>query len=129
MLERVLITILISAVALLVYWLFNRYQKRRAAAVSQHMARPGRPRLLYFRSENCSSCLAQSHYLTRLEAEHQALIRPIDVETEAYLADQYNILTLPTTILIDGYGAVRHFNPGLTSPVKLAQQLADLQYS
>jgi len=35
-------------------------------------------------------------------------------------------MTLPTIILLDHQGQVRHINPGLTNPFKLTRQLEAL---
>jgi hypothetical protein len=56
----------------------------------------------------------------------QSLIEPIDAEQEETVTKQYNILTLPTTILIDRHGLVQHINYGLTNLTKLSQQIQAL---
>jgi len=127
MLERLIITVLLGALAVAAYWMLNRYQKQQVAVTVQKMDGQGQAKLLYFRSDHCTSCMAQSHYLAQLKAEYQALVQPIDVEKESGLTGQYNILTLPTTILIDGNGGVLHYNPGLTNPGKLTRQLENLR--
>ena len=126
MYERLLLTLIIGALAVGVYLLLNQWQRRRVIVANQPVAVPGHARVLYFRSEYCGACRAQGLYLAQLDDLHRALIEPIDVEQEPALARQYNILTLPTTILIDREGSVRYINPGVANPFKLAWQLEDL---
>ena len=124
--ERFLITLIIGVLAVGAYWLLTAYQRRRVTVAHQQMAVPGRAKMLYFRSETCGACRAQGHYLAQLDDLHRALIESIDVEQKPELAQQYNIFTLPTTILIDSQGSVRHINPGLANPFKLTRQLEEL---
>lgn len=127
MVERLLLTLLIGLLAIVAYLILNRLQRRRATVVSQTPAAPRHARLLYFRSEHCGSCIAQRHYLAQLDDPHRTLIESIDVEQKPELARQYNIMTLPTTILIDREGRVRHINPGLANLFKLTRQIESLQ--
>ena len=127
MIERLLITLLIGIVMVMTYQLLQRYQRRRVTTVTQKTVEPSQAKILYFRSDHCGACLAQGHYLEALEAHYRMLIEPIDVEQAPELARQDNIMTLPTTILIDDQGSVRHINPGLANPFKLTRQLDALQ--
>ena len=85
----------------------------------------GRPSLLYFRSDSCAPCQTQANYLKNLEEEYdgQLIIRKIDVELEPEVAARYRVITLPTTLIVDADGQVRHINYGLTDTTKLARQL------
>lgn len=125
MLERLLITILIGALAVGAYLLLNYWPRRRAAVANQQKGTPGHTRVLYFHSEHCGACRTQGYYLAQLDDSHRALIEPIDIEQSPELARQYNILTLPTTILIDREGRVRYVNSGLVNPFKLTRQLEE----
>ena len=126
MFERLLLSLLIIALALGIYLWLNYRQRQRATIASRQMAAPGQARLLYFHSETCGACRAQGHYLAKLDNLHRALIEPVDVEQSPELARKYDILTLPTTILIDQEGNVRYINPGLANPFKLTRQLDDV---
>lgn len=132
MVERLLITFVIGVLSMGAYQLLLLYQRRRAGlavstAPAPNTTGPVPVRLLYFHSEHCGACIAQAHYLAALEAHHRALVEPIDVEREPALARQFKVMTLPTTILIDSRGRVRHINPGLVNPFKLTRQLEDLR--
>ena len=126
MIERLLITLLISTLAVLAYRLFITYQQERVTLISQTIDSHNHPRLLYFLSETCGACIAQGHYLAQLDTSLRALVEAVDVEKMPHLAQQYGVMTLPTTIVIDGMGKARHINPGLTNPFKLTRQLEDL---
>jgi thioredoxin-related protein len=126
MLERLLITLIIGIVVVVVYRLLLAYQRRRVTVASGQTAPAGRARVLYFRSDTCGACRVQGHYLDQLDDLHRALVEPVEVEQAPELARQYNILTLPTTILIDQAGQVRFINPGLANPTKLTGQLEQL---
>lgn len=118
--------ICLSRLAVMAYPAINYGQRRRATPVSQMTEMPNHPRLLYFGSKTCGDCIAQGHYLARLDGPFQAFIEPIDVEQSPELAQQYGIMTLPTTILIDDLGNVRYINPGLANPFKLTRQLNEV---
>jgi thiol-disulfide isomerase/thioredoxin len=104
-----------------------RHLHRRRVNRSMNLlsAVAGLPTILYFRSDACAPCVTQSHYLQLLEKESrgQLAVRRVDVEADYELAAHYGVFTLPTTLVLDGRGEVRHINYGLTVAAKLAQQL------
>ena len=95
---------------------------RTAPTVAKGSARPS---LLYFSGEHCVPCVTQAHFLRQLpeQVTRQVRIEQIDVEQERELAAKYGVFTLPTTMLLDRQGSVRHVNYGLTDARKLASQL------
>ena len=50
----------------------------------------------------------------------------VDAERDPDTAAHYRVFTLPTTVLLDSRGQVRHVNYGLTDAHKLGRQLAQL---
>ena len=87
-----------------------------------------KPTLLYFRSDSCAVCPTQGRYVDQLAAQWADLtIERIDAERDPDTAARYRVFSLPTTVLIDGRGQVRHVNYGLTDVHKLGRQLARLQ--
>ena len=70
------------------------------------------PRILYFRSDSCIACGPQAAYLGELEMAWTGRFRleKIDAELEPEKARQYQIMTLPTTIMVDTSGAIKHIN-------------------
>ncbi|MCJ7550707.1 MAG: thioredoxin family protein [Anaerolineae bacterium] len=119
------------ALAALFALLLNLHQRRRATAAARADGggagvRSHRPRVLYFRSDTCLSCAAQSRLFEKLDDSLLQLVQKVDVDRERDLADAYKVLTLPTILVIDAEGQVRHINYGLVAPRQLQAQLADL---
>jgi thioredoxin-like negative regulator of GroEL len=125
MAERILFSLLLIAVGTAVYLLVKCLHVR-AAQRAAATAVTGHPTILYFRSDNCAVCPAQSRYLEQLHGtwNGRVQIQPINAETEPETAGKYGVFTLPTTILLDAAGKVREINYGLTNTQKLDQQLA-----
>ncbi len=85
-----------------------------------------RPQLLYFWGEDCQQCrLLQGPAVQRLEAElgDAVIVRWINALEEPELAAHYGVLTLPTTVVIDGRGQVVAVNHGYAGEAKLREQL------
>ena len=122
MLERLLIAIGVFAAAAAAYWIFTRVQRRRASGVDSQAAEG--PRVLYFRSDHCTSCETQAELFAQLDAETRKLIERVDVDAEPDRAEEYGVLTLPTTLIIDPEGEVQQINYGVVKPDKLRKQLA-----
>ena len=123
MLERLLITLAIVLVAAVAYGIFTRAQRRRASGAEPHAGEG--PRVLYFRSDHCTSCETQAELFARLDAETRDLIERVDVDAEPDRAEAYGVLTLPTTLIIDRNGEVQQINYGVVKPAKLREQLAE----
>lgn len=121
MLERVTIVILLILIGTAVYWAFKQQHMRRLRI---DLA-PDRPTLLYFRSETCSPCMTQAHYLEILEKKFQDkfALQKIDTDLEPEKAAKYGVFTLPTTLVVDQRGEVKYINYGLTNTFRLSQQL------
>lgn len=141
MLERLLVAAALVALGLLVYRLFTARHRARATgalaaapvpeAISAFEAAAPHPQtasVLYFRSEHCAPCLTQSHFLDQLAAQYgpRVMIRKIDADRERDAADRYGIFTVPTTLVVDAAGTVRHVNYGLADTRKLTSQVQPL---
>ncbi len=124
MLARLLIAIGIFTAAGIAYWVFSRVQRHRASGIESGSAMGGRPRVLYFRSDHCTSCSTQAELFAQLDEETRCAIEPVDVDAEPDRAEAYGILTLPTTLVLDPFGEVQQINYGVTRPEKLKKQLA-----
>ncbi len=127
MIERFLIVLLVTAVILSLLFMSQWWHKRRIENITQVQAgHDNRPTVLYFRGDSCALCATQTVFLEKLATEwgaEQFSVRTIDAEKERDTAVQYAILTLPTTIILNGRGDVQQINYGLTNNHKLAQQL------
>ena len=121
MVERIAFVTIIVLVGAAVYWSF-KYQHMRRLKIE---LADDRPTLLYFRSDSCSPCMTQAHYLEVLEKKFKDkfALQKIDTELEPEKAAKYGIFTLPTTLFIDPEGDVKYINYGLTNTFRLSQQL------
>jgi thiol-disulfide isomerase/thioredoxin len=141
MLERLIVAAALIGLGALFFFLFNRYQRRRAQVASRQEAMspsdetdtsapngpatPGeKPRVLYFRSDHCVSCETQARLWEDLEPSVWELIEKVDVDREEERAKAYNVMTLPTTVIMDAEGDVKHINYGVVPPKKLRSQLS-----
>lgn len=122
MFERLLLTLLIVALAWLAFQAFQRTHRQRIRVAA---ALPPQPALLYFRSDTCAPCHTQALFLEQVTEKFRGriLFEKIDADIETERARQYGVFTLPTTILVDGQGAVKQINYGLTDNHKLSRQL------
>jgi thiol-disulfide isomerase/thioredoxin len=121
MLERIAIVILLALVGTAIYYaLKHRHIRRLKIDLAVD-----RPTLLYFRSDSCSPCMTQAHYLEELERKFvdKFAMQKIDTELEPEKAAKYGIFTLPTTLVIDKTGDIKFINYGLTNSFRLSQQL------
>jgi thioredoxin 1 len=88
-------------------------------------SKPSKPALLYFSSDHCASCGTQGQYLDILKEEYgeSLSIRRINTDRDPAIAAGYGVFTVPTTLIVDEYGEIRHLNYGLTGAPRLARQL------
>jgi thiol-disulfide isomerase/thioredoxin len=122
MAERLLLAIGLIAAGAGAYLLYNRWHLRRA---SRNRSALDRPAVLYFRSDWCAPCVTQARYLDQIQGRYGdgLAIEKIDADSEVETTQRYGVITLPTTLVVDRNGIVRHANYGLADPVKLARQL------
>jgi thioredoxin-like negative regulator of GroEL len=125
MLDRVLISLLLITAAAGAYALWQRRFMQHASAVT---VRRGQATILYFRSDSCAPCAAQWRFLQQVEAEFQGqvAVEKIDADIRPDVAKRYGVFSLPTTLVVDATGVVRHANYGLAPTRKLATQLHDV---
>ena len=95
---------------------------------TREAAADGCPSILYFTGENCAICHgAQKPALRSLAASLRdgIEIREVDIAVEPALARQYRVMSLPTTIVLDGAGQITDINVGFASSDTLHRQLVD----
>ena len=88
----------------------------------------GLPSILYFTGVACTIChTAQRPALRTLAAGigDGIEIREVDVAVEPELARRYRVMSLPTTMVLDGDGQVTDINVGFASGETLRRQLVD----
>ena len=122
MVERLLILLILAAIGSGIYLAYKQVHLRH---LHQLPAYAQQPTLLYFWSDSCSACPAQTHYLDELTRlwNDQLVIQTINAEVEPEKTAHFRVFTLPTTILIDELGQVRQVNYGVTNTQKLLKQL------
>ncbi|MFQ5419088.1 MAG: thioredoxin family protein [Anaerolineae bacterium] len=126
MIERLLIVLALTALGSGAFVALKQVHLRRLGRVA---VADGRPTILYFRSDQCAPCVTQGRYLDKLETEWhgRVAIEKIDTDDEPDKAAQFNVFTLPTTLILDATGQVRQINYGLTDGRKLSMQVASVQ--
>ncbi len=132
MTERLLLALAICLLGVSVYAIYRGQHMtgitRLVTVRSDGSIGRAQPRLLYFRSDSCGPCVAQARYLEHVQAEFEGAVtvEKIDADVDWDRAARYGIFTLPTTILIDANGTVRHINYGLTDARKLTKQVRNV---
>ena len=91
-----------------------------------HTYRAGVPAILYFTTPTCAPCRTiQAPAIEELRAQFGARLQivKVDASEKTELADQWGVLSVPTTFIIDAQGRPRHVNNGVTPATKLRLQL------
>lgn len=86
------------------------------------------PAILFFSGEACTIChTAQRPALERLapEIDGRVAVREIDVAAEPSLAQRFKVMSLPTTVVVDGDGRARAVNAGFAPAPVLQRQLVE----
>ena len=111
-----------------VYWLINRFilyrARRKQLGIEEFI--PGKPAVLYFTMEGCVPCRTTQRpaleKLTEITGDQVQVIR-VDVVERHKLAENWGVLSVPTTFIIDDQGRPRRVNHGVTLAEKLLDQL------
>jgi thiol-disulfide isomerase/thioredoxin len=105
--------------------------KRRSIQADGDIALADKSTLLYFSSDECAPCrLQQAPAIDSLRQEmgERAQFYEYDAVTHPELAQQYRVLTVPTTVVVDPCGEVAAVNYGLTQAEKLQHQLDEADH-
>jgi len=85
----------------------------------------GQPAILYLWGERCVQCVAlQEPAIDRLSAIHPVQVRKLKAVAEAGLTSRFNILTVPSTVVIGPDHRILGVNIGFTDEQTLGQQLS-----
>jgi thiol-disulfide isomerase/thioredoxin len=127
-LERLLIAAAIGGLGVLGFILFNRFTLKRAESKVARFAsyRPGLPALVYFTTPTCAPCkTVQRPAIERMKAKMGAWFQVIEVDASAApeVAQEWGVMSVPTTFIIDASGTPRYVNHGVTDAQTLIQQL------
>lgn len=130
MLERLIIAALVVAglvIAIALVRFALRLRDQRVVARLRETATdnaPGVPRIVYFTTTSCVVCrLQQEPAIERLQTElPELVIEQHDAVAERELADQYGILSVPTTAVYDRDGELVVINRGFAPVAQLYAQ-------
>jgi len=127
-LERLIIAVALSGLGVLGFILFNRFTLKRAESKVARFAsyRPGLPALVYFTTPTCAPCkTVQRPAIERIKSTMGAWFQVIevDVSTAPDMAQEWGVMSVPTTFIIDASGKPRYVNHGVTNAETLIQQL------
>ncbi|MCC6614086.1 MAG: thioredoxin family protein [Anaerolineae bacterium] len=131
MLERALIAVLIAAVSVAAWTLYNRWSLRRLstqAPVDPLLAdvAQGTPTIVYFTTPFCVPCKTQQQpVLTQLEGLFGAGLRivRVDAAEDTATSDRWGVFSAPTTFVLDGHLRPQYVNRGVASFDLLRQQI------
>lgn len=135
MLDRLIIATLVVAGVALAIWIVRLALRARDRRVVQRLranqtatatteAGVGVPRIVYFTTTSCVVCrLQQEPAIERLQAElPEIVIEQHDAVAERELADEYGILSVPTTAVYDREGELVVINRGFAPVAQLYAQ-------
>ncbi len=87
----------------------------------------GTPTLVYFWTNDCALCVPQERQIEQARAAlerkgRRFKVRKVNAFEEDELVRAMNVMTVPTTVVLDGGGNVVAWNPGLREAQKLISQ-------
>jgi thiol-disulfide isomerase/thioredoxin len=132
--NRLLIAAIITGTGLVAFVLFNRATLQRAESKVSRLGsyQAGLPAIVYFTTPSCAPCKTiQRPTIERMKKSHGKWFQVIEVDasTRPDLAQEWGVMSVPTTFIIDSDGKPRYVNHGVTSAEKLIQQLEIEDYS
>ncbi len=130
-LQRIILAGGLVVLSLAVYQVVNRFLLGRATGKIYQLAayHPGRAAIVYFTTPTCAPCKTiQRPALERIQSAMGDHIQVIEIDAAAQpkVANEWGVLSVPTTILVDHTGQPRHINHGVTTAEQLKNQLMEL---
>jgi thiol-disulfide isomerase/thioredoxin len=132
MLERILFSIIVLLLFVVLVKVYGAFQQRQIRRRSKGRRLPIRlrfdkPTLLYFWTPECSQCKPQEQQIekavTNLRQSGKMLqVHKYNAHEEQTLANAMQVMTVPTTILLDSQGAITGWNAGLMRAQKIVDQ-------
>jgi thiol-disulfide isomerase/thioredoxin len=130
--QRLVASAIILSMFIVAWKTYGFYKKWKINAYSpgkhlREIFRTGKPVLLYFWTSDCAQCKPQERQIekaiTGLRQSGKTLeVQKYNALEEQRLAKKMQVMTVPTTILLDSKGSVTAWNAGLTQAQKLVKQ-------
>jgi hypothetical protein len=132
MYERILLLLLLALViaagwGLLRLWRSVKLRRLRAETPLVELIPAGRPAVVAFSTPTCAEChTRQAPALARLRAAlgDSVTVRTLSALEHPDLVRLIGILTVPSTVVLDQHGHVRHLNLGYASDERLREQVS-----
>ncbi len=129
---RLLAAAVIAGVGVLAYLLTNRLILSRAESKVKRFAayHSGYPAIVYFTTPTCAPCkTVQRPAIEKLKKKlgERLQVFEVDASAEPELAQEWGVLSVPTTFVIDSKGTPRHVNHGVTTAEQLTHQMEDFE--
>jgi len=132
MIERLVISAIILSVFIVAGKAYGFYKKWKVSAhpTGKHLRgiiKPDKPVLLYFWTSDCALCKPQEREIEKaingLRKSGKILeVYKYNALEEKALAKEMQVMTVPTTILLNSQGAIAAWNAGLTQTQKIVEQ-------
>jgi thiol-disulfide isomerase/thioredoxin len=129
--ERMLIVVLVAAGVAVAWGVLRLWRARRVESLAAEtpladLLPTGRPAVVAFAAPGCAECKArQAPALDRLAATlgDAVTVRTLAAPDHPELVGRLGILTVPSTVVLDARGTVRHLNLGFAATERLAEQI------
>lgn len=104
---------------------FVEVRRQRVLAAPATAFASSKIQILSFSSDDCRQCKLQAPILQRiLEARGDAIsVTEIDAPAQPELSSRYQVLTVPTTVVLDTNGKAQAINYGFANTQKLLTQI------
>ena len=71
--------------------------------------------VLYFSAKWCTACQATTPIVENIKKSNQAQVAIIDVDYDVSLVEQYNIKSVPTTIILENNNEIKRYIGSITA--------------
>ena len=71
--------------------------------------------VLYFSAKWCTACQATTPIVENIKKSNQAQVAMIDVDYDVSLVEQYNIKSVPTTIILENNNEIKRYVGSITA--------------